>query len=136
VLDIILNTSYFNYLSQVETRNFRVKEAHASIFGTRQSYILESFTFSMRRSGELTSMSSCHTGRFVVLKAMIGSLVASVLVITGCSSEVGSTPSGKQEMNNYLAKEAADAAATTKSGKPVPKSIKSKLLSRPAEPNK
>jgi len=71
----------------------------------------------------------------VVLKAMIGSLTASVIVLAGCNSEVGTAPSGKQATSDYLAKE-LEKGSTTKSGKPAPKSIKSKLLIKPAEENK
>jgi hypothetical protein len=65
--------------------------------------------------------------------------VAAVVTILGCNPEVGSAPSGKEQMRSYVETEASKGVTpTTKTrgkmpaaGK-VPKSIKSKVLG--AEP--
>jgi hypothetical protein len=68
----------------------------------------------------------------LALNVVIGLVAACVIIIAGCTSDVGSVPSDKEARDNYLAKE-AESAANTKSKRPAPKSIKSKLANRPAE---
>jgi hypothetical protein len=74
-------------------------------------------------------MDCCRLPRF----STRGLMLTAVLIFAGfgCSSEVGSAPSGKDQMNAYIAKE-ADATATSGSKKEgnkvyAPKNIKSKL---------
>jgi hypothetical protein len=70
-------------------------------------------------------------GRRHVLKVLTCLAVASGFAVVGCSSEVGSTPSSKNQLREVLAKEdekSSEPAKGSKASNPAPKSIKSKLL--------
>jgi hypothetical protein len=67
----------------------------------------------------------------ILSKILLCLAVASGLLMVGCSSEVGSAPSTKEKLREVLTKELEKTSGTakgSKSNKPAPKSIKSKLL--------
>jgi hypothetical protein len=67
----------------------------------------------------------------IVSKILLCLAVASGLLVVGCSSEVGTTPSSKSQLREVLAKELEKTSGTAKgsrSNNPAPKSIKSRLL--------
>jgi hypothetical protein len=73
-------------------------------------------------------MSSCDKGQFVLLKVMIGTLVAGVFVVAGCNTEVGTAPPGDNKAvgDTIRKQEEKDVGAFGKRG--APKSIKGKVL--------
>jgi hypothetical protein len=73
----------------------------------------------------------------VVLKAVIGSLTASVIVLAGCNSEVGTAPSSDNKAIGDTIAKLEEKGPGKGRGKGIPpKSIKGKLFNKPADENK
>jgi hypothetical protein len=74
----------------------------------------------------------------MVLKVMIGSLTASVIVLAGCNSEVGTAlSSDNKAISDSIAKLEEKGPGLGGKGKGfTPKSIKGKVFNKPADENK
>jgi hypothetical protein len=85
-----------------------------------------------RTSGIIDSMGFHSSWRSGGIKVLTGLAVAGGFLIAGCSSEVGSNPSSKDQMRAALSSELEKASQPQQKGRgkgrPSPKSIKTKLL--------
>ncbi len=85
-----------------------------------------------RTSGIIDSLGSHSSWRWGGFKLLTGLAVAGGFLIAGCSSEVGSTPSAKEQVRSALANELEKSSQPQQKGRgkgrPSPKSIKTKLL--------
>jgi hypothetical protein len=80
-------------------------------------------------------MPLCHTGRSAVLKAVIGSFAASVIVLAGCNSEgtAEASKTTKAELSTKISELEAQ-KVPTRGG--TPRSIKGKLFKSDPGENK